>query len=114
MFDLVNKDNLAFCFIEDFPFFEETDHRGLYFSHNPFSFVKGGVEAIKSQNPLELETTQYDLVCNGFEIMSGCIRNHDPEVMLQVFQMAGLGEKEIKKKFGAMYEAFQYSPPPHG
>lgn len=114
MFDLVDKDDLAFCFIEDFPFFEETDDGGLDFAHNPFSFVKGGMEALTTQKPMELETTQYDLVCNGFEIMSGSIRNHDPEVMLKVFEMAGLGEQQIKNKFGAMYEAFQYSPPPHG
>jgi len=114
MFDLVNKDDLAFCFIEDFPFFEETDEGGLDFAHNPFSFVKGGIDALTTQKPLELETTQYDLVCNGYEIMSGSIRNHDPEVMLKVFEMAGMGESEIKNKFGAMYEAFNYSPPPHG
>jgi aspartyl-tRNA synthetase len=113
MFQLVDKDELAFCFIEDFPFFEETDE-GLDFAHNPFSFVKGGMTALTTQKPLELETTQYDLVCNGFEIMSGSIRNHDPEVMLKVFEMAGLWEQQIKDKFGAMYEAFQYSPPPHG
>jgi len=114
MFGLVNQDDLAFCFIEDFPFFEETDDGGLDFAHNPFSFVKGWMEALTTLKPMELETTQYDLVCNGFEIMSGSIRNHDPEVMLKVFEMAGLGEQQIKDKFGAMYEAFQYSPPPHG
>jgi len=121
MFGLVNQDDLAFCFIEDFPFFEETDPAagdgasgGLDFAHNPFSFVKWGMEALTSKKPMELETTQYDLVCNGYEIMSGSIRNHDPEVMLKVFEMAGLGEQQIKDKFGAMYEAFQYSPPPHG
>jgi len=114
MFQLVDKDELAFCFIEDFPFFEETDDGGLDFAHNPFSFVKWGMQALTTQKPLELETTQYDLVCNGYEIMSGSIRNHDPEVMLKVFEMAGLGEQQIKDKFGAMYEAFQYSPPPHG
>jgi len=114
MFDLVDNDDLAFCFIEDFPFFEETDDGWLDFAHNPFSFVKGGIESLTTQKPMELETTQYDLVCNGFEIMSGSIRNHDPEVMLKVFEMAGLGEQQIKDKFGAMYEAFNYSPPPHG
>lgn len=114
MFQLVDKDDLAFCFIEDFPFFEETDDGGLDFAHNPFSFVKWGMQSLTTLKPMELETTQYDLVCNGFEIMSGSIRNHDPEVMLKVFEMAGLGIEQIKNKFGAMYEAFQYSPPPHG
>lgn len=114
MFQLVDKDDLAFCFIEDFPFFEETDDGGLEFAHNPFSFVKWGMQSLTTLQPMELETTQYDLVCNGFEIMSGSIRNHDPEVMLKVFEMAWLGIEQIKNKFGAMYEAFQYSPPPHG
>ena len=114
MHGLVDDKQVAFCFIEDFPFFEEEDDGRLEFAHNPFSYVKGWTQALDTKDPLELETTQYDLVCNGYEIMSGSIRNHDPEVMLKVFQMAGLGEQEIKNKFGAMYEAFNYSPPPHG
>ncbi|MCX6824727.1 MAG: aspartate--tRNA ligase [candidate division SR1 bacterium] len=110
----LNKDDLAFCWIEDFPLFEMTDEGKLDFCHNPFSIVKGGAEALNNSNKLEIYSEQYDLSCNGYEILSGSIRNHDPELLLQAFKMVGRGEDEIKQKFGAMYEAFQFGPPPHG
>ncbi len=110
----INKDDLAFCWIEDFPFFEMNDEGKLDFGHNPFSIVKWWAEALKNPNKLEIYSEQYDLSCNGYEILSGSIRNHDPELLLTAFEMVGRGEDEIKQKFGAMYEAFQFGPPPHG
>lgn len=110
----LNKDDLAFCWIEDFPLFEMTDEWKLDFCHNPFSIVKWWAEALNNSNKLEIYSEQYDLSCNGYEILSGSIRNHDPELLLQAFKMVGRGEDEIKQKFGAMYEAFQFGPPPHG
>lgn len=116
MFDLVHANHLGFVWIEDFPFFEvdETKPTGLEFGHNPFSYIKGGRETIATQQPLEWQTTQYDLTCNGYEILSGSIRNHDPEVLLKVFETAGYTIEDIKNRFGTMYEAFQYGCPPHG
>lgn len=110
----IDKDDLSFCRIEDFPMFEMDDTRKLDFCHNPFSIVKWGREALKNPNKLEIYSEQYDLSCNGYEILSGSIRNHDPELLLEAFKMVGRGEEEIKQKFGAMYEAFQFGPPPHG
>lgn len=110
----LNKDDLAFCWIEDFPMFEMDDTGKLDFCHNPFSIVKWWSEALKNPNTLEIYSEQYDLSCNGYEILSGSIRNHDPELLLETFKMVGRGEEEIKQKFGAMYEAFQFGPPPHG
>ena len=90
MFALVNQDHLGFVWIEDFPFFEEDEKSstGLEFSHNPFSNIKGGRDTVQNIPPLERQTTQYDLTCNGYEILSGSIRNHDPEILLKVFQTA--------------------------
>jgi len=115
-YELVNKDELGFVRIEDFPMFELNEDKWwkLDFAHNPFSYIKWWIEALENTDPMELETTQYDLACNGFEILSGSIRNHDQEVLLKVFQMAGMWEEDIKREFGAMYEAFKYGPPPHG
>ncbi len=110
----IDKDDLAFCRIEDFPLFEMDDTGKLDFCHNPFSIVKWGWEALKNPNKLEIYSEQYDLSCNGYEILSGSIRNHDPELLMEAFKMVGRGEDEIKQKFGAMYEAFQFGPPPHG
>ncbi|HMS91325.1 MAG TPA: hypothetical protein PKC87_03840, partial [Candidatus Absconditabacterales bacterium] len=110
----LDKNDLSFCWIEDFPLFEMDDSGKLDFCHNPFSIVKGGAEALKNPNTLEIYSEQYDLSCNGYEILSGSIRNHDPELLLEAFKMVGRGEEEIKQKFGAMYEAFQFGPPPHG
>ena len=110
----IDKDEIAFCWIEDFPLFEMDDTGKLDFCHNPFSIVKWGSEALKNPNKLEIYSEQYDLSCNGYEILSGSIRNHDPELLLEAFKMVGRGEEEIKQKFWAMYEAFQFGPPPHG
>ncbi len=110
----IDKDHLSFCWIEDFPLFEMDDTGKLDFCHNPFSIVKWWAEALKNPNKLEIYSEQYDLSCNGYEILSWSIRNHDPELLLEAFSMVGRGEEEIKQKFGAMYEAFQFGPPPHG
>ena len=110
----IDKNDLSFCWIEDFPLFEMDDTGKLDFCHNPFSIVKWWAEALKNPNKLEIYSEQYDLSCNGYEILSWSIRNHDPELLLEAFKMVGRGEEEIKQKFGAMYEAFQFGPPPHG
>jgi aspartyl-tRNA synthetase len=114
-YSLVSKDDLSFVWIEDFPMFEKDEETwGLAFAHNPFSYIKWWAEAFDTLDPLELETTQYDLVINGYECLSWSIRNHNPEILLKVFQAVGMWEKEIIQKFWAMYEAFKYWPPPHG
>lgn len=114
-YKLVNNNDLCFLRIEDFPMFEKNEETGkLDFAHNPFSNIKWWLKAFETQDIMELETTQYDLIINWFESLSGSIRNHNPEVLLKVFQAAGFWEKEIKEKFGAMYNAFQYWAPPHG
>lgn len=110
----LDKDDLSFCWIEDFPMFEMDDTGKLDFCHNPFSIVKGWFEWLRNPNKLEVMSEQYDLSCNGYEILSWSIRNHDPELLLEAFKMVGRGEDEIKQKFWAMYEAFQFGPPPHG
>lgn len=110
----LDKNDLAFCWIEDFPLFEMDDAGKLDFCHNPFSIVKWWAEALRNPDKLEIYSEQYDLSCNGYEILSWSIRNHDPELLLEAFKMVGRGEDEIKQKFGAMYEAFQFGPPPHG
>jgi aspartyl-tRNA synthetase len=116
MFGLVDHTHLGFVWIEDFPFFEEDESKpsGLEFAHNPFSNIKWWRETVKNIPPMERQTTQYDLTCNGYEILSGSIRNHDPEVLLKVFETAGYALDDIKKRFGTMYEALQYGCPPHG
>ena len=85
----------------------------LEFCHNPFSMPQGGVEALENQDPLEILAYQYDLVCNGIELSSGAVRNHDPEIMVKAFELVGLGEEDVKAKFPAMYNAFCYGAPPH-
>ena len=85
----------------------------LEFCHNPFSMPQGGMDALKNQNPLDILAYQYDLVCNGVELSSGAVRNHDPEIMVEAFRIVGLGEEDVKKKFPAMYNAFCYGAPPH-
>lgn len=116
MFGLVDSSHLWFVWIEDFPFFEEDDSKasGLEFAHNPFSNIKWGRETVKNIPPMERQTTQYDLTCNGYEILSWSIRNHDPEVLLKVFETAWYALDDIKKRFWTMYEALQYGCPPHG
>ena len=111
--NLIDKDVFQFCWIIGFPMFELDDHDKLAFSHNPFSMPQGGLEALENQNPLEILAYQYDIVCNGIELSSGAVRNHDIQIMLKAFEMAGYTEEEVKTKFGALYTAFQFGAPPH-
>ncbi|MCR5415907.1 MAG: aspartate--tRNA ligase [Pseudobutyrivibrio sp.] len=111
----MKKDTYEFCWIVDFPMYEIGEESGeLEFCHNPFSMPQGGVEALRTQEPLDILAYQYDLVCNGVELSSGAIRNHDPEIMIEAFKLVGLGEDDVKAKFPAMYNAFTYGAPPHG
>ena len=112
--DLIEKDVYKFCFIVDFPMYEyNEDEEKIDFNHNPFSMPQGGMEALESKDPLEVLAYQYDLVCNGYEMASGAVRNHNPEIMLKAFEIAGYKEEDIKEKFGALYTAFAYGTPPH-
>ena len=112
--DLLEKDVYKFCFIVDFPMYEYNEDEGkIDFNHNPFSMPQGGMEALNTKEPLDILAYQYDLVCNGYEMASGAVRNHDPEIMLKAFEIAGYEEKDIIQKFGALYTAFQYGTPPH-
>ena len=111
--DLIEKDVYRFCFITDFPMYELSDEGTIDFNHNPFSMPQGGKEALENKEPLEILAYQYDVVCNGYEMTSGAVRNHDPELMVKAFEIAGYSEKEVETKFGALYNAFQYGTPPH-
>ncbi len=112
--DLLEKDSYRFCFIVDFPMYEydEIEDR-IDFNHNPFSMPQGGMEALLTKNPLDVLAYQYDVVCNGYEMASGAVRNHDPELMVKAFEIAGYSEQEVETRFGALYNAFQYGTPPH-
>ncbi len=110
----MKKECYEFCWIVDFPMYEIGEESGeLEFCHNPFSMPQGGMEALESKDPLDIYAYQYDLVCNGVELSSGAVRNHDPEIMVKAFQIVGLEEKDVKAKFPAMYNAFCYGAPPH-
>lgn len=111
--NLIDEDVFQFCWIIDFPMFELDEQEKLAFSHNPFSMPQGGLEALENQNPLDILAYQYDIVCNGIELSSGAVRNHDIQIMLKAFSMAGYTEEEVKTKFGALYTAFQFGAPPH-
>ncbi|TNM65453.1 aspartate--tRNA ligase [Aliirhizobium smilacinae] len=112
---LSNKDQFALCWIVDFPFFEyNEDEKKIDFAHNPFSMPQGGLDALENQDPLTIKAYQYDMVCNGFEIASGSIRNQLPEVMVKAFEMVGLSQQDVEDRFGGLYRAFQYGAPPHG
>ena len=111
--DLLEKDVYRFCFIVDFPMYELSDEGTIDFSHNPFSMPQGGLEALNTKEPLDILAYQYDLVCNGYEMASGAVRNHNPEIMVKAFEIAGYTEEEVKNRFGALYNAFQYGTPPH-
>jgi aspartyl-tRNA synthetase len=113
--NLVDRDRFALCWIVDFPFFEwNEDEKKIDFAHNPFSMPQGGIEALNGAEPLSLKAFQYDMVCNGFEIASGGIRNHLPETMVKAFEMVGLSRETVEERFGGLYRAFQYGAPPHG
>lgn len=112
--DLIDNSRFDFCFVVDFPMYEEDEETGnTIFTHNPFSMPQGGLDALLNKNPLDILAYQYDLVCNGIELSSGAVRNHDPEIMLKAFEIAGYGEDTIKEKFGALYNAFKFGAPPH-
>jgi aspartyl-tRNA synthetase len=111
---LTEKDRFAFAWIVDFPIYQKDEEKGGYeFEHNPFSMPQGGMEALQG-DPLDVRGFQYDLACNGYELVSGAIRNHKPEIMFKAFEIAGYGEDEVSKRFGGMVNAFQYGAPPHG
>ncbi|MCK0150076.1 aspartate--tRNA ligase [Marivita sp. S6314] len=111
---LTDKDRFAFCWIVDFPMYEADEETGkVDFSHNPFSMPQGGMDALNG-NPLDVLGYQYDLACNGYELVSGAIRNHKPEIMFKAFELAGYGEDEVRKRFGGMVNAFRFGAPPHG
>ena len=110
----MDKERYEFCWIVDFPMYEIGEESGeLEFCHNPFSMPQGGMEGLKNDDPLSIMAYQYDLVCNGVELSSGAVRNHDPEIMIEAFRKVGLDEEDVKKKFPAMYNAFCYGAPPH-
>ena len=111
---LIKNDSFEFCFIVDFPMYERNEETGkIDFTHNPFSMPQGGMDALLNKDPLEIFAYQYDIVCNGVELSSGAVRNHNPEIMKKAFEIAGYGEEDVKAKFGALYTAFSYGAPPH-
>ena len=112
--DLIEKNAYRFCYVNDFPMYElDPDTKQIGFTHNPFSMPQGGLEALENQDPLEILAYQYDIVCNGVELSSGAVRNHDMNIMVKAFAIAGYDEETLKKKFGALYQAFQFGAPPH-
>ena len=112
--NLIEKNVYKFCWIVDFPMYEFNEDEGkVDFNHNPFSMPQGGLDALENKDPLDILAYQYDLVCNGYELASGAVRNHNPEIMVKAFEIAGYTEDDVKKKFGALYTAFQYGTPPH-
>lgn len=112
--DLIEKDAYRFCYVNDFPMFElDPETKQIGFTHNPFSMPQGGLEALNTMDPLEILAYQYDIVCNGVELSSGAVRNHDIEIMKKAFAISGYDEETLKTKFGALYQAFQFGAPPH-
>ena len=112
--ELIHKNKYEFCIVNDFPFFEEDEENGgITFSHNPFSMPQGGMDALLNKNPLDILAYQYDFVCNGYEMASGGVRNHDRDILKKAFELVGYSEDVVKSKFPALYEAFRYGAPPH-
>ena len=112
---LIEQDAYRFCWIVDFPFYEwNEDEKKVDFAHNPFSMPQGGLEALNTQDPLTIKAFQYDMVCNGYELASGSIRNQHPDLMVKAFELTGLTQVDVEERFGGMYRAFQYGAPPHG
>ena len=112
--DLIEKNAYRFCYINDFPMYEyNEEEKKIGFTHNPFSMPQGGLEALNTKDPLDILAYQYDIVCNGVELSSGAVRNHDMEIMVKAFEIAGYDEEVLKNKFGALYNAFQFGAPPH-
>jgi aspartyl-tRNA synthetase len=113
--DLIEKGAFRFCWIIDFPFYEWSEEdKKVDFAHNPFSMPQGGLEALQTQDPLTIKAYQYDMVCNGYELASGSIRNQHPDLMVKAFELTGLTQADVEDRFGGMYRAFQYGAPPHG
>ena len=111
--DLIDESEFKFCWIIDFPMYELSDEGKIEFSHNPFSMPQGGLDALENKNPLDILAYQYDIVCDGIELSSGAVRNHDPELMIKAFDIAGYSKDVIEEKFSALFNAFQYGAPPH-
>ena len=112
--DLIEKNAYRFCYINDFPMYEyDPEAKKIIFTHNPFSMPQGGLEALETMKPEDILAYQYDIVCNGVELSSGAVRNHDMEIMVKAFEIAGYTEDDLKEKFGALYNAFQFGAPPH-
>ncbi len=112
--DLLEKNAYRFCFVNDFPMYEyDEEEKKIIFTHNPFSMPQGGLEALNTKDPEEILAYQYDIVCNGVELSSGAVRNHDLDIMVKAFDIAGYSEEDLKEKFGALYNAFQFGAPPH-
>ena len=112
--DLIEKNAYRFCYVNDFPMFErDAETKQIGFTHNPFSMPQGGLEALKTKDPLQVLAYQYDIVCNGVELSSGAVRNHDMKIMEKAFEIAGYDKETLKSKFGALYQAFQFGAPPH-
>jgi aspartyl-tRNA synthetase len=113
--NLIEQDVYRFCWIVDFPMYEfDSEHGKIDFSHNPFSMPQGGLEALNTQDPLTIKAFQYDIVCNGYELSSGAIRNHHPEIMYRAFEIAGYERSEVDQRFRALINALKYGAPPHG
>jgi len=113
--DLIEKDAFRFCWIIDFPFYEWSEEdKKVDFAHNPFSMPQGGLQALETQDPLTIKAYQYDMVCNGYELASGSIRNQHPDLMVKAFEITGLTQADVEERFGGMYRAFQFGAPPHG
>jgi aspartyl-tRNA synthetase len=113
--ELIDKDSFRFCWIIDFPFYEwSEEEKKIDFAHNPFSMPQGGLDALQTQDPLTIKAYQYDMVCNGYELASGSIRNQHPDLMVKAFEITGLTQADVEERFGGMYRAFQFGAPPHG
>ena len=111
---LMEENAFRFCYVNDFPMYErDPETKQLTFTHNPFSMPQGGLEALEKEDPLQILAYQYDIVCNGVELSSGAVRNHDLDIMVKAFALAGYDEKDLQKKFGALYQAFRFGAPPH-
>ena len=111
--DMIDKSRFELCFITDFPMFERDENGDVIFTHNPFSMPQGGMQALLEKDPAEVLAYQYDIVCDGVELSSGAVRNHDLDIMIKAFEIAGYDEQTLKDKFGSLYTAFRYGAPPH-
>ncbi|MBQ2152674.1 MAG: Asp-tRNA(Asn)/Glu-tRNA(Gln) amidotransferase GatCAB subunit C, partial [Clostridia bacterium] len=111
---IIDESKFEMCFIVDFPMYEyDEDSGNIIFTHNPFSMPQGGLEALNTMDPVDILAYQYDIVCNGVELSSGAVRNHDIDIMVKAFDIAGYSEEQLKAKFSALYNAFKYGAPPH-